>query len=119
MPRETEDKFIFYGDGSGSHRRDGGFPIKWRRKEMNEKNNDSKFDTLVSKCIDFGKNNFVEIARKRVSGEDEERDFISLTRGYYANGDAEKKRYTKCLALPDDADIVCAVADTLKAVASC
>ena len=80
---------------------------------------DVSYDTLVSKSIDFGTNNFLEIARKRARAEGEERVFVSMTRGFYINGDAEQKRFKKSIALPDDPEIVCAVADTLKTVASC
>lgn len=84
-----------------------------------EERKDVSFDTLVSKEIDFGTNNFLEVARKRASAEDKENIFVSLSRGFYVNGDAEKKRFKKAISMPDDADVVCAVADALKAVASC
>ena len=80
---------------------------------------DVSFDTLVSKDIEFGVNNFLEIARKRARAEDEERIFVSMSRGFYRNGDVEQKRFKKSIALPDDPEIICAIADTLKTIASC
>ncbi|NPA38349.1 MAG: hypothetical protein GXN99_00975 [Candidatus Nanohaloarchaeota archaeon] len=64
-----------------------------------------KFETLSSEEIKFGKNNFIEIARKKAIDENgEEREFISISRGYVTNDGA--KKYKSNIALPLDEEFM-------------
>lgn len=59
------------------------------------------FETIEFKNIPFGKNNFIEIARKRaVLGNGGQTEFISISRGYFTTDD--DKRYKNSVTIPLD-----------------
>ena len=61
------------------------------------------FDTIKSEKIPFGKNNFIEVARKKAIANDGENEFISISRGYFLpNNEA---RFKKSITIPDDENI--------------
>lgn len=62
-----------------------------------------RFETLSAEKIPFGKNNFLEVARKKAITEDGVNEFISVSRGYYLPDGSEK--YKKSITIPDDPDI--------------
>lgn len=51
-------------------------------------NNMAKFETLKEKTFDYG-NNFIEISRKQVTGDNGVTEFINFSKGFY-NDDQEK-----------------------------
>ena len=61
------------------------------------------FETLKSEKKEFGRNNFLEVARKKAITEDGENEFISLSRGYFLPDGSE--RFKKSLTIPDDEEI--------------
>ncbi|MGA1793301.1 MAG: hypothetical protein ACMUHM_05075 [Thermoplasmatota archaeon] len=62
------------------------------------------FETIEFKNIPFGKNNFIEVARKRaVLGNGGQSEFISISRGYFTNND--EKRYKNSVTIPLDDDV--------------
>lgn len=70
--------------------------------ERSERN--VEFETVTSEKIPFGKNNFIEIARKRaISKDGEESEFISISRGYTLRDGTE--RYKKSVTIPDEAEV--------------
>lgn len=62
-----------------------------------------EFETLKSEEKNFGKNNFLEIARKVAKGEEGENEFVQIARGFFAPDGS--KRYKKSIAIPDDQEI--------------
>lgn len=77
-----------------------------------ERRTEVKFETLGSDTISFGKNNFLEVARKKAITEDGENEFISLSRGYYlSDGSA---RFKRSLTIPDEPEIKEFVADKIR-----
>ena len=71
-----------------------------------------EFETVSSEKVNFGRNNFLEIARKRAKTDDGENEFISVSRGYYLPDGSE--RFKKSLTIPDDEEIRGFVADKIK-----
>lgn len=62
------------------------------------------FETIEFKNIPFGKNNFIEIARKRaVLGNGGQTEFISISRGYFTSND--EKRYKNSVTIPLDEEV--------------
>lgn len=62
------------------------------------------FETIDFKNIPFGKNNFIEVARKRaVLGKGGDTEFISISRGYFQSDD--NKRYKNSVTVPLDEDV--------------
>ena len=62
-----------------------------------------EFETIKAEKVSFGRNNFLEVARKKAIGEDGENEFISISRGYFLPDKTE--RFKKSLTIPDDAEI--------------
>ena len=74
---------------------------------------DVEFETMRAEKRKFGRNNFIEVARKRANRKDEEGqyEFLSISRGYYAADGTE--RFKKSITVPDDPEIRKFVAEML------
>ncbi len=73
-----------------------------------------EFKTMKAEEVKFGKNNFLEIARKKAIAEEGENEFIAISRGFYLPDGT--KRFKKSIALPDDASVKDFVAAKIKDV---
>ncbi len=73
-----------------------------------------EFETIKSEKKDFGKNNFIEVARKVAKTEDGTNEFISVSRGYYLPDGAE--RFKRSLTIPDDDEMKSFVAEMIKSL---
>jgi hypothetical protein len=63
-----------------------------------------EYETLKSKEIEFGDDEFIQLAlKKAVSGEGE-KEFVSISRGF-VNKEGEK-RFKSNFSLPSDVDVV-------------
>jgi len=63
-----------------------------------------EFETLDSKEVKFGANNFIEVSRKKRIENEKENIFVSLSRGFYAPDGS--KRYMKNFTIPDDPEVL-------------
>ena len=54
-----------------------------------------EFQTIKAEEVKFGKNNFLEIARKKAITEDGENEFIAISRGFFLPDGT--KRFKKSL----------------------
>ena len=81
---------------------------------MSENGRDKvSFETIKAEIKDFGRNNFIEVARKKATSEDgQTNEFISVTRGYYAQDGS--KKYKKSLTIPDDEETKEFVAEMIR-----
>jgi len=70
-----------------------------------------EFETLRSERKSFGRNNFIEIARRRAITKDGENEFISISRGYVLQDGTE--RFKRSVSVPDDPEIKSFIADML------
>ncbi len=73
-----------------------------------------EFQTVKAEEVKFGKNNFLEIARKKAIVEDGENEFIAISRGFFLPDGA--KKFKKSLAIPDQEDIKKFVAEQIMKV---
>ncbi|MFH1977801.1 MAG: hypothetical protein ABIJ92_00555 [Candidatus Aenigmatarchaeota archaeon] len=64
---------------------------------------DVDFKTVKAEEIKFGKNNFLEVARKKAVTEEGETEFIAISRGFFSPDGS--KRFKKSIALPDEKEI--------------
>lgn len=71
-----------------------------------------EFETLKAEKKEFGRNNFIEVARKKAKTADGENEFISISRGYFLPDGSE--RFKKSLTVPDIAEIKDFVAEMVK-----
>ena len=72
------------------------------------------FVTLSAEKIPFGRNNFIEVARKKAITKEGENEFISLSRGYYLPDGTE--RFKKSVTIPDDPKIKDFVIDKIRTI---
>ncbi len=73
-----------------------------------------EFETLKAEEVKFGKNNFIEIARKKAKAETGENEFLAISRGFFLPDGT--KRFKRSIAIPNDKSIVDFVADKLKSI---
>ena len=69
------------------------------------------YETIEMHETEYGRNNFIEVARKIAKGEDGSTEFISVTRGYIDG--TGQKRYKTNLTMPSDPEVVTFVAEAL------
>ena len=73
-----------------------------------------EFEVLKSEKKSFGKNNFIEVARKKAKTATGENEFISITRGYYLPDGTE--RFKKSVSVPIDQDLRDFIAENIKSI---
>lgn len=78
----------------------------------NERN--VQFEVVSSERVPFGKNNFLEVARKKAVSETGTTEFISLSRGYTMKDGSE--RYKSSISIPDDPEIRKFLAEALESI---
>jgi len=59
-----------------------------------------EYEIIEAKEIKFGRNNFIEVARKKAISEQGENEFISISRGYYLEDG--KRKWKASIALPKE-----------------
>ncbi|MFO7872150.1 MAG: hypothetical protein R6U26_00735 [Candidatus Undinarchaeales archaeon] len=72
---------------------------------------DVKFETLKAEIVDFGNNNFIEVARKKAITSDGSNEFLAVSRGFYAPDGS--KRFKKSFTIPDDDKVINFIVDKL------
>ena len=71
-----------------------------------------EFETIGSERKTFGRNNFLEVARKKAVTDEGVNEFISVSRGYFLpDGSA---RFKKSLTIPDDDELKNFVSEMIK-----
>jgi len=73
-----------------------------------------EFETIKAEYVKFGRNNFIEIARKKAIGDNGDREFLSIARGYYLPD--ESKRWKASITLPDEKEKIEAIIKLLKSI---
>ncbi len=71
-----------------------------------------EFETISAEKKNFGRNNFIEVARKKAKTEEGVNEFISVSRGYYLPDGTE--RFKRSITIPDDEDMKNFVAEKIK-----
>jgi acetone carboxylase gamma subunit len=71
-----------------------------------------EFETITAEEVEFGRNNFIEVARKKAIGDDGEREFISLSRGYHLPDGT--KKWKASITLPDEEEKREKIAELIK-----
>ena len=81
-------------------------------EDRGRRSSDVEFETIKAEKVNFGRNNFLEVARKRAKTTDGTNEFISVSRGYYLPDRSE--RFKRSLTIPDDPEIRAFVAEKIK-----
>ena len=71
-----------------------------------------EFQTIKAEEVKFGKNNFLEIARKKAITEEGDNEYIAVSRGFFLPDGT--KKFKKSLAIPDDKEIIDFIVSKLK-----
>ena len=82
--------------------------------DRSRRNVDVEFETIQAEKVNFGRNNFLEIARKRAKTSEGTNEFISVSRGYYLPDKTE--RFKRSLTIPDDPEVRAFVADKIRSL---
>ena len=61
------------------------------------------FETIKAEEIKFGRNNFLEVARKKATSEQGENEFIAISRGFFLPDGT--KKFKRSIAIPDEQEI--------------
>ena len=61
-----------------------------------------EFETLKAEEVNFGKNNFIEVARKKAISEALQKEFVAVSRGFYLSDGT--KKWKSSITLPDEED---------------
>lgn len=70
-----------------------------------QENKKVEFKDIKSEEIEFGKNSFLEIARKVAITDESENEFISISRGFYLP-DGNKRYKNRNVSVPSDSDLL-------------
>ncbi|HDS58817.1 MAG TPA: hypothetical protein ENN54_00765 [Thermoplasmatales archaeon] len=73
-----------------------------------------EYETIESAEIKFGRNNFIEVARKKAVSEEGENMFVSISRGYYLEDGS--KKWKASIALPTEQDKREEIAELIKTI---
>jgi len=81
-------------------------------EQKGRRNGDVQVETIKSEKVNFGRNNFLEVARERARTSYGTNEFISVSRGYYLPDKTE--RFKRSLTIPDDPEIRAFVAEKIR-----
>ena len=70
------------------------------------------FETIKAEEVKFGKNNFLEVARKKAISEQGENEFIAISRGFFLPDGT--KKFKRSIAIPDEDEIKDFIAEKIK-----
>ncbi len=62
-----------------------------------------QFETVKAEEIKFGRNNFLEVARKKATTDQGENEFIAISRGFFLPDGT--KKFKRSIAIPDEQEI--------------
>lgn len=71
-----------------------------------------EFETIKSGEVKFGKNNFIEVSKRKAVTPVGENEFIAISRGYYLPDGT--KRWRASIALPTEKDKREKISDLIK-----
>jgi len=73
-----------------------------------------EFETIKAEEVKFGRNNFIEISRKKAIAERGETEFISIARGFYLE-DGEKG-WKSSITIPSEPEKRDKIAELIKTI---
>lgn len=73
-----------------------------------------EFEVIKAEEVKFGRNNFIEVSRKKAVADNNETEFISIARGFYlADGE---KGWKSSITLPSEDDKREKIANLIKTI---
>jgi hypothetical protein len=74
-----------------------------------------EYDTLKAEEVKFGRNSFIEIARKVAKTEEGENEFVAISKGFYMP-EGTGKRFRQSIALPKEPETLKQIAKILEGI---
>ena len=71
-----------------------------------------EYETILSEYVDYGRNKFIEVSKKRVMPDNAV--FLNISKGYYTP--EGEKRYQRGIGFPPEEDIVNGLIEKLQIV---
>ncbi|MGC9058498.1 MAG: hypothetical protein ACP5IJ_01565 [Candidatus Nanoarchaeia archaeon] len=71
-----------------------------------------EYQTIKAEEVKFGRNSFIEIARKIAKTEEGENEFVAISKGFFMP-DGTTKRFKQSIALPKEPEILKEIARIL------
>jgi hypothetical protein len=71
-----------------------------------------EYETILSEYVDYGRNKFIEVSKKRVMPDNAV--FLNISKGYYTP--EGERRYQRGIGFPPEADIVNGLIEKLQVV---
>jgi hypothetical protein len=75
-----------------------------------------EFETVNAEEIKFGRNSFVEIARKKAKTDEGENEFISISKGFFLPDGTKRFSRGKNVSIPNEEEVIVALAKALKSI---
>jgi hypothetical protein len=73
-----------------------------------------KFETIETKEIKFGRNKFIEVARKKAITPEGENEFISISKGFFTP--SGQRRFRNSLGFPADDEVKNGLIEALQTI---
>ena len=87
------------------------------RNDRDERQNQRvEFETIKSEEIKFGRNSFIEIARKKAKTDEGENEFISISKGFFLPDGTKRFSRGKNVSLPNEEELIVDLAKKLKSI---
>ncbi len=75
-----------------------------------------EFETVKAEEIKFGRNSFIEIARKIAKTDEGENEFISISKGFFLPDGTKRFSRGKNVSLPNEKEVIEDIAKKLKSI---
>jgi len=75
-----------------------------------------QFETVKAEVIEFGRNSFIEIARKKAKTDEGENEFISISKGFKLPDGTRRFSRGKNVSIPNEEELIVNLAKALKKV---
>jgi hypothetical protein len=74
-----------------------------------------EYQTLEAKEIKFGRNSFIEVARKIAKSDEGENEFVAISKGFFMEADGSK-RFRQSIALPKEPETLKEISKALESI---
>lgn len=74
-----------------------------------------EYKTIKAEEVRFGRNSFIEVARKVAVTEEGENEFVAISKGFYMP-EGDSKRFRQSLALPKEPETLKEIAKMLTTI---
>ncbi len=73
-----------------------------------------EFQTVRAEVVKFGRNSFIEIARKIAKTPEGENEFVSISKGFFQEDGSQ--RFRTSISLPKEPEVLAEIAKKLEAI---